>query len=144
MVVAQLDPRVRTLLDAVAQRHEIERIDPNGELSEADAYALQFQQIDYRVEQGDSVVGLKTGLTSVAKQQTMGVHQPIFGHIMASSVVPESEPVACAELIHPRAEPVRLGLAENVVGRGQILDRQTERFEHGYLIRHATAWVLAQ
>jgi 2-oxo-3-hexenedioate decarboxylase len=54
---------------------------------------------------GDVVIGLKTGLTSRAKQETMGVHQPIFGHIMHSSVVPESSPVNCAELIHPRAEP---------------------------------------
>src|SRR5258708_36937019 len=100
MVVAQLDARVRTLLDAQAQRHEIERIDPNGELTEADAYALQFQLVDYRVEQGDSVVGLKTGLTSQAKHQTMGVHQPIFGHILASSVVREGEAAVCRQLGH--------------------------------------------
>jgi 2-oxo-3-hexenedioate decarboxylase len=35
----------------------------------------------------------------------MGVDKPIFGHIMASSVVPEGEPVVCGDLIHPRAEP---------------------------------------
>ncbi len=101
----QLDARVEALLGAESGRKEIERIDPEGALTEDEAYGLQFQLIDHRVSQGDAVVGLKTGLTSQAKQKTMGVHQPIFGHILASSVVPEGEPVHCGQLIHPRAEP---------------------------------------
>jgi len=101
----QLDGRVRKLLDAEAERRVVDRVDPEGALSEDEAYRFQFQLIDFKVTQGDSIVGLKTGLTSKAKQVTMGVDQPIFGHIMASSVVPEGEPVSCARLIHPRAEP---------------------------------------
>jgi len=101
----ELDARVRTLIDAVDQRREIDRIDPEGRLSEEEAYRLQFQGVDYRIAAGDSVIGLKTGLTSRAKQDTMGVRQPILGHILASSVVPEGASVVCGELIHPRAEP---------------------------------------
>jgi 2-oxo-3-hexenedioate decarboxylase len=101
----KLDPRVATLLAAETERREIDRIDPDGALSEDEAYGLQFQLIDTRVAQGDSVIGLKTGLTSQAKQATMGVHQPIFGHVLASTVIPEGESVRCGELIHPRAEP---------------------------------------
>ncbi len=101
----QLDSRVRILLEAEAERREIDRIDPDAELSEADAYRLQFQYVDARVAAGDSIAGLKTGLTSRAKQETMGVHQPILGHILDSSVVPEGTPIVCEELIHPRAEP---------------------------------------
>lgn len=104
-VSEKLDARVRLLLDAAANRKEVERIDPKSELSEDEAYALQFQLVDARVAAGDQVVGLKTGLTSKAKQVTMGVARPIFGHILASSVVPEGEPVRFDELIHPRAEP---------------------------------------
>ena len=113
MTTRTLDPRVETLLRAEAERREVERIDPNDALGEDDAYVLQFQGIDYKVAQGDTVVGLKTGLTSVAKQKTMGVHQPIFGHILASTVVPEGVPVNCAELIHPRAEPELAFLLED-------------------------------
>ncbi len=101
----KLDPRVATLLAAEAEHREIERIDPDGKLSEDDAYRLQFEAVAAKVARGETVIGLKTGLTSQAKQATMGVHQPIFGHIFASTVVPEGEPVRCAELIHPRAEP---------------------------------------
>ena len=105
MTTGTLDPRVDTLLKAEAERREVERIDPEGALTEDEAYALQFQAIDYKVMRGDTVVGLKTGLTSVVKQKTMGVHQPIFGHILASTMIPEGAPVNFAELIHPRAEP---------------------------------------
>jgi 2-oxo-3-hexenedioate decarboxylase len=101
----KLDPRIETLLAAEAERREVDRIDPEGALSEDEAYRLQFQAIDHRVAGGDAVIGLKTGLTSRAKQETMGVRQPIFGHILASTVIPEGAPVRCAELIHPRAEP---------------------------------------
>ncbi|HLF71585.1 MAG TPA: fumarylacetoacetate hydrolase family protein [Dehalococcoidia bacterium] len=113
----ELDPRVRVLLDAEAQRREVDRIDPDGALSEDEAYALQFQAIDFKVAQGDRVVGLKTGLTSKAKQATMGVHQPILGHLLASTVVPEGTPVDCAALIHPRAEPeLAFRLAKDLAG----------------------------
>jgi len=101
----QLDPRVRALLEAEANRRETERIDPEGALSEDEAYRLQLEGVDFKVARGDRIVGLKTGLTSRAKQQTMGVHQPILGHILASAVVAEGAPVRCGELIHPRAEP---------------------------------------
>src|SRR5688500_8720685 len=100
-----LDPRVKTLLDAEAERRETGRIDPDGELSEDDAYRLQLQAIDFKIGQGAKIAGLKTGLTSKAKQLTMGVHQPILGHLFESSIVPAGEPVRCDELIHPRAEP---------------------------------------
>ncbi len=101
----EIDSRVQTLLDAKRERREVERIDPEGALSEDEAYRLQLQYVDILVAGGDSVVGLKTGLTSRAKQETMGVMQPILGHVLASSVVPEGAPVVCGELIHPRAEP---------------------------------------
>jgi 2-keto-4-pentenoate hydratase len=66
----------------------IERIDPEGLLSEDDAYALQLQGIDYRVARGDAV-GLKTGLTSRAKQETM-VASLSLGHLMARVWCPKA------------------------------------------------------
>ncbi|HWC29911.1 MAG TPA: fumarylacetoacetate hydrolase family protein [Dehalococcoidia bacterium] len=114
---SELDPRVAALLAAESERREIERIDPDSKLSEDDAYRLQFDLIAAKVARGDKVIGLKTGLTSLAKQATMGVHQPIFGHLLASTVVPEGEPVRCDQLIHPRAEPeLAFLLAEGLDG----------------------------
>ena len=44
-----IDARVEALLAAEANRSEIERIDPEGALTEDEAYALQFQLIDQRL-----------------------------------------------------------------------------------------------
>lgn len=122
-MTSSFDPRVETLLKAQAERHEIERIDPLNQISEDEAYRLQFMAIDYKRAQGDRVVGLKTGLTSKAKQETMGIHQPIMGHIMASSVTPEGRPVACAGLIHPRAEPeIALRMARDLIGPVEVAE----------------------
>jgi 2-oxo-3-hexenedioate decarboxylase len=120
----KLDPRVATLLAAEAERREIERIDPDSRLSEDEAYRLQFAAVAAKIARGDTVIGLKTGLTSQAKQATMGVHQPIFGHLLASTVVPEGEPVRCAELIHPRAEPELAFLLADDLGGGYVTAAQ--------------------
>ena len=93
------------LLAAQANGTAIDRIDPDARLSEDEAYQVQFALVEAKLRQGDSVIGLKTGLTSVAKQQAMGVAQPVLGHLLASSLVQEGEPVSVAGLIHPRAEP---------------------------------------
>jgi 2-oxo-3-hexenedioate decarboxylase len=149
MVVSQeIDPRVRALLDAEANRTEINRIDPNGELTEEEAYRLQFQFCDYKVSQGDTVIGMKTGLTSRAKQQTMGIHQPILGVILDSMAIPEGTIVDTGKLIHPRAEPEVAFLigrdlsgpvtaaqvaaaCESVFPAIEILDSRFENFKFG-------------
>lgn len=71
----------------------------------ADAYAIQGHLVDLWVARGDRIVGVKAGLTSQAKQQAMGVHEPIYGYLCESMVLAEGEPLPTGELIHPRAEP---------------------------------------
>ena len=75
-----------------------------GDLSVADAYAVQLANIEPRLADGDRVLGRKIGLTSLAMQTQLGVDQPDFGHLLASMAVPNSGAVAVAELIAPRIE----------------------------------------
>lgn len=100
-----LDPRTAILLAAERDRREVDRIDPQGAVGEDEAYRLQFEAIGEKLARGETIVGLKTGLTSKAKQQTMGVLQPILGHLLASTVIQNGGTVDTAPLIHPRAEP---------------------------------------
>lgn len=71
----------------------------------ADAYAIQGRLVDLWVARGDRIVGVKAGLTSRAKQEAMGVHEPIYGYLCESMVLAEGEPLRTGEVIHPRAEP---------------------------------------
>lgn len=103
--MSAMDPRTALLLAAERGRYEVDRIDPQGQVGEDEAYRLQFEGVADKLARGETVVGLKTGLTSKAKQKTMGVDQPILGHLLASTVLPNGAVVDTAPLIHPRAEP---------------------------------------
>lgn len=83
-------------------------IDPltagDPELSVDDAYTVQEALLDRRLANGERIVGAKLGLTSKAKQITMGVHQPVFGWLTDAMLLDDAA-VDCTTLIHPRVEP---------------------------------------
>ncbi|WP_127817782.1 2-keto-4-pentenoate hydratase [Microbacterium sp. CPCC 204701] len=74
-------------------------------MSEADAYAVQRETLRMRVARGESVVGIKLGLTSRAKQTTMGIDSPTVSWLTDAMRLRLNEPVAASGFIHPRAEP---------------------------------------
>lgn len=74
-------------------------------LSLPDAYAIQRASVARRVQRGERVIGMKMGLTSHAKMQQVGVHEPIFGHLTDAMLVPHQGTLDLTGLIHPRIEP---------------------------------------
>jgi len=83
-------------LDKITQRYK--------GLSLEDAYEIQRLNIEKDCQTGDQLIGWKMGLTSIAKQESVGVGQPIYGRLLQSMVI--EEPVLHVEkLIHPRVEP---------------------------------------
>lgn len=77
----------------------------DGALTVADAYAIQWRGIERRIAIGERVIGAKLGLTSEAKQQTMGVDEPIYGWLTDAMRHPSGEPLDLDRFIHPRVEP---------------------------------------
>jgi 2-oxo-3-hexenedioate decarboxylase len=69
-----------------------------------DAYKIQEINIEKALPDGDQFVGWKMGLTSIAKQQSVGVNQPIYGRLLKSMEVSKNQ-LSLAGLIHPRVEP---------------------------------------
>jgi 2-oxo-3-hexenedioate decarboxylase len=116
-----------------------------GELSLTDAYAIQDALVAERLFAGDTLAGAKLGLTSKAKQQQMGVDEPAYGWVTASSVL--GAEVVVGELIHPRVEPEFvfvlgddlaspsctadqvLDATERVVGGIEVIDSRYEAFK---------------
>lgn len=89
------------------------------ELTVADGYAVQRELVHSRLAEGEHLVGTKLGLTSRAKQQTMGVTVPIHGWLTSAMVLPAEEPLNVDEFIHPRVEPeIVLRLGANLHGPG--------------------------
>ena len=82
------------------------------------AYTVQRASIERRRARGERLVGMKMGLTSVAKMQQMGVHDPIYGHLTDAMILPVGGQLKLSGLVHPRVEPeIAFTLASNLSGQ---------------------------
>lgn len=91
---------------AAADRIEIGMVTADEpDLTIERAYAVQVASVERRLGRGERLVGMKMGLTSRAKMEQMGVHEPIYGRLTSSMVVNDGGVVRISELLHPRVEP---------------------------------------
>ena len=138
----------RYLQLAVDERREVQGIGAQIDgLPLDDAYAIQDALVAEKMFAGDSLAGAKLGLTSKAKQEQMGVDEPAYGWVPASSVLGAHADVDVCELIHPRVEPEFVFLigddlsgadctadqvldaTERVVGGIEVIDSRYEAFK---------------
>jgi 2-oxo-3-hexenedioate decarboxylase len=75
------------------------------DLDLATAYAVQDETLRRRLARGETLIGIKLGLTSRAKQRRMGIDVPLVAWLTDAMVLPAGEPVPQGALIHPRLEP---------------------------------------
>jgi 2-oxo-3-hexenedioate decarboxylase len=103
-----MDPR--SIADAlIAAERERKAIAPFTDadpgLDAETGYQAQRLVVQHHLDRGERLIGAKLGLTSRAKQEAMGVHEPLYGWLTSGMVHPHGEPLPLGELIHPRAEP---------------------------------------
>lgn len=102
----QIDTYAATVDTAALNAKEIAMLSVDGVvIAIDDAYAIQSASIARRVARGDAIVGMKMGLTSRAKMEQVGVHEPIYGVLTGSMIVNDGGIVRLSELCHPRVEP---------------------------------------
>lgn len=68
------------------------------------AYEIQDETLRRRIARGERLVGVKLGLTSLAKQRTMNIDRPLVAWLTDAMALAPGVPVGPG-LIHPRAEP---------------------------------------
>ncbi|MET8852688.1 fumarylacetoacetate hydrolase family protein [Amycolatopsis sp. NPDC004625] len=90
-----------SLLGTVSEREPLSAEWPDLDVDTA--YAIQDEALRQRRARGETLVGVKLGLTSRAKQQRMGIDSPLLAWLTDAMVLPAGVPVP--SLIHPRAEP---------------------------------------
>lgn len=101
-----IDTIAQELLDREQQRRDGGRVTEQFPGLDLDsAYVVQRELIRRRVTDGETVVGVKLGLTSRAKQRRMGIDSPLTAVLTDAMNVPNGVPLAADELIHPRVEP---------------------------------------
>lgn len=75
------------------------------DMSIEDAYHISLNALDRRLADGAQIVGKKIGVTSLAVQQMLNVHQPDFGFLTDDMMYNHNEPLPVSKrLIQPRAE----------------------------------------
>jgi 2-oxo-3-hexenedioate decarboxylase len=85
----------------------------------ADAYDVQDAVLALRLQEGERLIGAKLGLTSRAKQEAMGVDEPIYAPLTDAMLWSADAPISVGELIHPRVEPeIVFVLGEQLSGPG--------------------------
>ena len=89
---------------AASHRKPIVRLTKQVEFEFSDAYLIQHALIARHLAQGERVVGMKMGLTSRAKMEQMGVHDPIYGHL-TDAMLATDDRLVMDHHIHPRVEP---------------------------------------
>ncbi len=90
-----------SLLETVSEREPLSADWPDLDVDTA--YAIQDEALRQRRARGETLIGVKLGLTSRAKQQRMGIDAPLLAWLTDAMVLPAGVPVP--SLIHPRAEP---------------------------------------
>jgi 2-oxopent-4-enoate/cis-2-oxohex-4-enoate hydratase len=85
-----------------------------------DAYGVSRRMLDRRIADGERLVGRKIGVTSLAVQKMLDVHQPDFGALTDAMMFDDGADVAIDRLlIQPRAEgEIAFVLARDLAGPG--------------------------
>ncbi len=116
------------------------------EMTLEDAYTIQRRSMARRYARGESLVGMKMGLTSKAKMEQMGVHNPIYGHLTDAMMLGDGAEISAGDYCHPRVEPEiafvmgedlsgevgpreALSAVEKVCGALEIIDSRYQNFE---------------
>ncbi|HTV90512.1 MAG TPA: fumarylacetoacetate hydrolase family protein [Stellaceae bacterium] len=76
----------------------------SGRLALEDAYRIQLALLNRRSGAGAHRLGWKVGLTAVAIQQQFGVHEPVFGCLLAEGLRRSGDSFCYADLIAPGFE----------------------------------------
>ena len=103
--MSRVEELAEQLDDAARDGREVAQIDPEGQLSLQDAYAIQRASIQRRVSRGARRVGVKMGFTSRAKMVQMGLSDVIWGRLTSDMLIEEGMAASFARFVHPRAEP---------------------------------------
>lgn len=76
----------------------------DSELSVTEAYHIQLENIQNKIDQGQKIVGKKIGLTSLAMQKMLGVDEPDYGHLLDSMVVDNGGTISMEKVLQPKVE----------------------------------------
>jgi 2-keto-4-pentenoate hydratase len=89
----------------------------NPDLTVQNAYQVQLRNINKKLAEGQNITGKKIGLTSVAMQETLGVGEPDYGHLLDGMVIENGGVISFDRVMQPRVEAeIAFVLKEDIIG----------------------------
>jgi 2-keto-4-pentenoate hydratase len=125
MPLTDVEGKAKALYEARRTRQPIEPFtDADPDLGIVDGYAVQKQLTAMLLADGDRVAGYKVGLTSRPMQQMIGVDQPDYGPVLASTIYADGDAVSRGAFIAPKLEAeIAFVLGSGLAGPGvSVLD----------------------
>lgn len=105
MPITDVEGKARALFDARRDRTAIAPFtDDDPSLGMADGYAVQAALTKLILAAGDTIIGYKVGLTSLAMQQMIGVDSPDYGPVLGSTMYRDGDVVPAGRFIAPKIE----------------------------------------
>jgi 2-keto-4-pentenoate hydratase len=110
----EIETFAERLFEAYDTKEPVAPLSDDAEISTEEAYAIQSAVFERLCPDRDEIVGHKLGLVSEAKQEQLGIPEPIFCHVAPETLL-AGEPVPTGEMIAPRIEAeIGLLLEEDV------------------------------
>ncbi|RFB17985.1 4-oxalocrotonate decarboxylase [Bacillus sp. HNG] len=109
------------LVSAEVERREVPRVTANlkPDLTVEEAYLVQEEIVNMKVNEGKRIVGPKMGLTSPAKMKQMGITDPIYGYVFDYMLIENGGKARLSDQIHPKVEAeIAFVIGEDIEGPG--------------------------
>lgn len=100
---SEIEDYAETLYTAYDTKSPVEPVTEETDLTTEEAYEIQSLVVEKIRESGTESIGHKLGLVSEAKQEQLGIQEPIYGHISGENRL-SGEPIPASEMIAPRLE----------------------------------------
>ncbi|UOF92629.1 2-keto-4-pentenoate hydratase [Fodinisporobacter ferrooxydans] len=100
-----IEQAAKELWDAERNRQPVHPISETyADITIEDAYAIQQQVKEWKLNSGARLIGRKIGLTSLAMQHALNVHEPDFGSLYDNMLLPEGSSVPYERFLQPKIE----------------------------------------
>lgn len=109
------------LVSAELEKREVGKVTVNlkPDLTVEEAYQVQQEIVNMKVNEGKRIIGPKMGLTSQAKMKQMGVEEPIYGYVFDYMLIENGGQLHLNEMIHPKVEAeIAFVIGEDIEGPG--------------------------
>lgn len=118
---AQYKEIAKYLLAGEYEKKEVKKVtlELKPDLTVEEAYLVQQELVNIKLEEGKKIVGPKMGLTSQAKMKQMGVEEPIYGYVFDYMLIDNGSEVSMSDLIHPKVEAeIAFVIGKDIEGPG--------------------------